>query len=259
MLNYRIHGDLTRSNGQIPLLVLHGLLGSLDNWNTFASRQKAERPVIALDLRNHGGSPHVEGMSYRLMMEDVLTVADHLQLASFDLMGHSMGGKVAMWLALHHPERVRKLVIVDIAPVNYPPRHQTILQAMLTMPLASFKNRREADQWLAPTIKEPFERGFLLKNLKWDSNGKFDWQCNLPEIARHYLNITAFPAVEQTYAGEALFIGGALSDYLLPERWQVAQQIFPQAQRSMIAEANHLPHVQTPDIFVGLVKEWLEH
>ncbi len=256
MLNYRIYGNTTPL--QRPLLVLHGLLGSMDNWHTFASKQTEGRSIIAIDLRNHGNSPHVAGMAYRLMMDDVLEVADHLQLARFDLMGHSMGGKVAMTLALHHPERLHKLIVVDIAPVNYPPRHQAILQAMLTMPLASFKNRREADQWLAPTIQQPFERAFLLKNLKWDSNGRFDWQCNLPEIGRHYLNITAFTESGLRYLGDTLFIGGRQSDYLQLERWLVAQQYFPNARLEMIAEAGHLPHVQTPEVFTQQVNAMLD-
>lgn len=255
MLNYRIYGDA--NNLQRPLVVLHGLLGSLDNWHTFATKQQSERSIIAMDMRNHGASPHVEGMNYRLMVQDVLEVIDHLQLSKFDLMGHSMGGKAAIWLALDHPERLNKLIIVDIAPVTYPPRHQAILQAMLSMPLASFKSRKEADAWLAPTIKQPFERAFLLKNLKWDDNGKFTWQCNLPEIAKYYLSITAFNETERRYQGETLFIGGGQSDYLQPERWQVAQTYFPAARLEMIAEAGHLPHVQTPDIFTEHVNKML--
>lgn len=255
MLNYRIYGQPDQLRP--TLIVLHGLLGSLDNWHTFASKQQTERCIIAIDMRNHGGSPHVEGMNYRLMVQDVLEVADHLQLQSFDLMGHSMGGKAAMWLALEHPERLKNLIIVDIAPVNYPPRHQAILQAMLTMPLASFKSRKEADTWLAPTIQQAFERAFLLKNLKWDSNGKFTWQCNLNEIARHYLSITAFHETPLRYHGASLFIGGGQSDYLQAERWQVAQLYFPEASLVMIEEAGHLPHVQTPDIFIEYVNKML--
>lgn len=255
MLNYRIYGQVDKH--QSPLIVLHGLLGSLDNWHTFASKQQTERCIIAIDMRNHGGSPHVEGMNYRLMVQDVLEVANHLQLQSFDLMGHSMGGKAAMWLALEHPERLKNLIIVDIAPVNYPHRHQAILQAMLTMPLASFKSRKEADTWLAPTIQQAFERAFLLKNLKWDSNGKFTWQCNLSEIARHYLSITAFHETPLRYHGSTLFIGGGQSDYLQAERWQVAQLYFPEATLVMIEEAGHLPHVQTPDIFTAHVNSML--
>ena len=251
MLNYRIYGEL--SIGQTPLVVMHGLLGEMDNWRTFARKQQNQRPIVAIDMRNHGESPHEAGMGYQLMMDDVLEVLDALELNRVDLMGHSMGGKVAMWLALHQPERVNKLIIVDIAPVNYPPRHQAILQAMLTMPLASFKNRREADNWLAPTIKQPFERAFLLKNLSWDEKRVFQWQCNLPEIARHYLKLTAFPQTALTYGKPALFIRGGKSDYVTEENWQVAQQTFPQSRLVEIEEAGHLPHVERADEFIEAV------
>ena len=247
MLNYRIHGALLGHNR--PLVVMHGLLGSLDNWNTFASSQQEQRPVIAIDMRNHGDSPHVSGMGYQLMVADVLEVLDHLQLEQIDVMGHSMGGKVAMWLALNHPQRINKLIVVDIAPVHYPPRHQVLLQAMLTMPIASFKTRREADNWLAPTIKHPFERAFLLKNLTWGDNKQFVWQCHLTEIGRHYLKLTAFPAHDSVYPKDSLFIGGGQSDYLDEASWEHTQRVFPQARRIIIPEAGHLPHVQTPAVF----------
>lgn len=255
MLNYKIQGDL--ESGDMPLIVQHGLLGSLDNWNTFAAKQKTERPVIAIDMRNHGDSPHVEGMSYTQMMDDVLAVLDHLQLPEVDLMGHSMGGKVAMWLALHHPQRVRNLIIVDIVPVTYPLQYDKLIRAMLEMPLADFKNRREADTWLAPTVKQPFERAFLLKNLGWDSNKKLIWQCNLGQIAAHYPDIASFPQTELTYPDNALFISGGQSAYVTAEGWQAALQRFPRAEHIVIQEAGHLPHVQTPDVFIKHVQDAL--
>ena len=257
MLNYRIYGDL--DSGITPLVVMHGLLGEMDNWRTFARKQQNEHPIIAIDMRNHGESPHVEGMSYPLMTDDVLKVLDALGLETVNLMGHSMGGKVAMWLALHQPARITKLIIVDIAPVDYPPRHQAILQAMLTMPLAGFKTRREADKWLAPTVKHPYERAFLLKNLAWDENRTFIWQCNLPEIGRNYLTLTAFPQTELTYNKSALFIRGGKSDYLTDENRLIAQQLFPQARLVNIAEAGHLPHVEQADEFINCVATELEH
>lgn len=255
MLNYKIQGDL--ASGIMPLVVMHGLLGSLDNWSTFAAKQKDERPVIAIDMRNHGDSPHVDGMSYPQMMTDVLEVLDQLQLETVDLMGHSMGGKVAMWLALHHPQRVHNLIIVDIAPVTYPLQYQQLIQAMLDMPLADFKNRREADSWLAPTVKQPFERAFLLKNLGWDGNKKLLWQCNLADIARDYPEIAGFPQTELTYSDNALFISGGQSNYVTTAGWQTTLQHFPQAEHIVIDDAGHLPHVQTPETFIQHVRDAL--
>ncbi len=256
MLNYRIHGEPNSTT--LPLVVQHGLFGSSDNWNTFAAKQKTKRPVIALDMRNHGDSPHVEGMSYSKMAEDVLEVLDHLDLPVVDLMGHSMGGKVAMLLALNQPQRINNLIIVDIAPVNYPPKFNALLKAMLSMPLADFKNRREADNWLAPLVSNAFERAFLLKNLTWDSNKKLTWQCNLQEIARHYLSITHFPAIDRIYSGNTLFISGGKSDYVTPDGWQVALKYFPAAQHIRIEEAGHLPHVQTAEVFISHVNDFLD-
>lgn len=255
MLNYRLHGDL---NGQPPLVVLHGLLGSLENWATFARGQSGKRTVLAIDLRNHGGSPHVDGMSYRDMVADVVEVLNSLDIESCDLMGHSMGGKVAMALVLQHAAMIRHLLVVDIAPKAYPPRHQALLQAMTSMPLTELKSRKQADDWLAPTVKHPFERGFLLKNLGRNTGGDFYWQCNLHEIARHYLKISSFPPVDGIFTAAALFIRGGQSDYVADENLALIHQHFPQAELATIESAGHLPHVQTPAEFTTLVEGFLD-
>lgn len=254
MLNYRVYGDL---NDTPPLVVLHGLLGALDNWYTFARTQEGNRTVLAVDLRNHGGSPHVEGMSYREMVEDVVEVLDALHITQCDLMGHSMGGKVAMNLALLHPSLVQRLIVVDIAPKAYPPRHQALIQAMVTMPLAELKSRKQADDWLAPTVKHPFERGFLLKNLGRNTDGAFHWLCNLGEIARHYLKISSFPQPVAQFTAPSLFIRGGQSDYVTDADVALIQQTFPAAQLATVADAGHLPHVQTPAAFTALVNTFL--
>lgn len=254
MLNYRLHGELGNT---APLLVLHGLLGSLDNWNTFARQQTAQRAVLALDLRNHGDSPHVDGMSYREMADDVLGVMDELHISACDLMGHSMGGKVAMALALQNPDRVQRLLVVDIAPHAYPPRHNELLQAMNAMPLAEIRSRKQADEWLAPVVKHPLERGFLLKNLGRNQDGKFYWQCNLPEITRQYLKISGFPAFDARYEKPACFIRGGQSDYVQDQDLPLIREYFPAAELRTIDAAGHLPHVQTPADFTRLTEAFL--
>lgn len=255
MLNYRVYGDL---NQQRPLLVLHGLLGSLDNWHTFAKSQEGKRPIVALDLRNHGNSPHVAGMAYQEMVGDVNEVLTHLGIRDYDLMGHSMGGKVAMVMALQHAAHLQRLIVVDIAPKVNPPRHQDLLQVMLTMPLATIKNRKQADEWLIPVVNHPFERGFLLKNLGRRSDGSFYWQCNLSEIVRHYLKICGFPQLEAQFTAPTLFIRGGQSDYVQDSDWPAIQQLFPNAQLNTLATAGHLPHVQTPGEFTTLVEQFLD-
>lgn len=254
MLNYRWYGENTDTP---PLVVLHGLLGSLENWHSFANTQAAQRRVLTVDLRNHGRSPHVSGMSYREMVADVLAVLAQEARTAVDLIGHSMGGKVAMLLALQQPESVHRLIVVDIAPKAYPPRHQALLQTLLAMPLATFSTRQQADAWLAATVTDPLERGFLLKNLTRIPQGQFAWQCNLREIARHYLNIANFPAIEQHYPYPALFISGKQSDYVQDADIPNILRYFPAAQHHAIIEAGHLPHVQTPAAFTRLVEAFL--
>jgi esterase len=253
MLNYRVFGDLQ----QKPLVVLHGLLGSLENWYTFARNQETQRGILAIDLRNHGHSPHVEGMSFREMANDVIEVLDSLYIRECDLMGHSMGGKVAMQLALHYPAQFLHLIVVDIAPKSYPPRHQALLQAMLSMPLAELSSRKQADEWLAPTVKQPFERGFLLKNLARHSDGHFYWQCNLSEIVKHYLKISSFPQQHTQSDLPTLFIKGGQSDYISEEDLSLISAYFANAQLEVIPTAGHLPHVQTPEPFTQLVTQFL--
>jgi esterase len=255
MLNYRLYGQLEPA--QPPLVVLHGLLGSLDNWHGFARGQEGKRTVLALDLRNHGASPHQEGMSYREMLADVLEVLDSLQIACCNLMGHSMGGKLAMSLALQQPQRIQRLLVVDIAPKAYPPRHQALLQAMATMTLDELRSRKQADEWLAQVVDHPFERGFLLKNLARMGDGTFHWQCNLPEIARHYLKISGFPTTDACYPGETLFIRGGQSNYVGTGDEALIRSLFPASRIMTIEAAGHLPHVQAPAVFAEMVETFL--
>lgn len=255
MLNYRIYGALTEHT--TPLVVLHGLLGAWDNWHTFATRYAHTQPIIAMDMRNHGNSPHVVGMTYQLMVEDILATLHHLGIKQCDLMGHSMGGKASMVLVTQNPELVQHLIVVDIAPYTYRPRLQNLLHAMNTLPLATLKNRKQADEHLSTVVTSAFERGFLLKNLSRQSDGTFKWLCNLPEITRNYLKITGFPALNPSYTAPVLEIAGQQSDYVTEETWPAMQALFPQARLEYIEEAGHLPHVQTPDLFEQLVRDFL--
>lgn len=255
MLNYRLFGEASSSP---PLVVLHGLLGSLENWQTFARGQATKRAVLALDLRNHGDSPHVPGMSYQQMSADVVEVLAALAMPHCDLMGHSMGGKVAMTLALQHPERVQRLLVVDIAPKTYPPRHQALLQAMSNLPLTTLTSRKQADEWLSSTVNHPLERGFLLKNLGRRPDGTFFWQCNLPEIAKQYLKISGFPTPESAFNQPTLFVRGGQSDYIQDADIDGIRQAFPQAILTTLDAAGHLPHVQTPAEFSAAVNAFLD-
>lgn len=256
LLHYKVYGEHNRHR-TVPLVLLHGLLGELDNWQTQAKRLAEQHYVISIDLRNHGHSPHIKGMSYREMAEDIRHLLHVLHIPRIDLLGHSMGGKVAMYLALYYPDLIQRLIVVDIAPKSYPLWHQTILQAMLTLPLAELTRRKEADFFLSSNIPNAYERGFLLKNLQRHETGHYQWKCNLPEIARHYLKIARFPQNEQRYEGKVVFIKGELSTYLQPEDRMLLAQYFPQYHWQVIKQAGHLPHVEQPHVFYQLVKHAL--
>ncbi len=271
LLNYKLYGENSHDDSHkqaIPIVFLHGMLGELQNWNSQAKRFADQGyKVLAVDLRNHGGSPHLKGMSYRQMAEDVLALLSHLEFSKINLSGHSMGGKVGMYLALLYPEIIQKLVVVDIAPVAYPLWHQQIFHALLSLPIDQLNSRREADKLLAKSIDDDFERAFLLKNLKRKEekyelhsgnqyNG-YQWKCDLAEISRNYLKIVGFPAQNTKFPGDVLFIKGENSEYITEEYTSRILQYFPQAKIETIANAGHLPHVQQPDIFYEQASHFL--
>ena len=255
MLNYKIYGDLSEATA--PIIMLHGLLGSLDNWNGQAKKLSKTEVVIAVDLRNHGGSAHVKGMSYHEMADDLIELLDALNIGSCRLMGHSMGGKVAMTLALNSPSRVDRLCIVDIAPKAYKLRHQKILHGMMSLPLTEMQTRKDADAWLADWISTPAERGFLLKNLKRNESG-FYWQCNLAEIVTNYLKISGFSnSNNRQFKKPTLFIRGGLSDYIQPEDIERIQDTFPEASVETLDDCGHLPHVENVNGFYQLLRDFM--
>ena len=243
-----------------PLIILHGLMGSMDNWRTQAKRLSQQHPIYTLDLRNHGHSPHIKGMSYREMYEDVLETANHLHLNHFHLLGHSMGGKVAMQLSLAHSDIIQSLIIVDIAPKPYPLWHQKTLQGVLSAPIDSMSTRKEVDTYLQDWIDNPSERTFMLKNLKRidGQHHGFTWRCNMQEISRGYLKIAGFSTALQSYKGKCLFIKGEQSHYIHPsDDRAVIISLFPKAEIVSLNKSGHLPHIQQADLFFTKVNNFL--
>ncbi len=254
LLNYQLYGE---HNEGIPIVFLHGMLGELKNWNNQARRFATQGyKVLAIDLRNHGDSPHIKGMSYRQMAEDVLALLTDIGVSKIHLLGHSMGGKVAMYLALNHPDRIQKLVVVDIAPVAYPLWHQQIFHALLTLPLSQVNSRIDADVLLAEHFDDAFERAFLLKNLKRVDDA-YEWKCDLLEISKNYLKIAGFPKQEMQFSGDVLFIKGEGSGYIDDEYKPEILTYFPTANIISIANAGHLPHVQQADSFYDQASQFL--
>ena len=239
------------------LIVLHGLFGSADNWAGMARRLATVRRVLRVDLRNHGRSPQINEMNYPAMAADVVQLMERLHLRSADLIGHSMGGKVAMELALGSPERVRRLVAVDIAPRAYPPRHQDILAALNALEPACFHSRSAIEKALAPAIPNVGVLRFLLKNLGRDGNGVLHWKLGLAEISQNYIFLNEPILGDRIFSGPALLVRGELSDYVTEADVESFRARFPAARVETIPGAGHWPHAETPEYFASLVSSFL--
>lgn len=246
ILHYRELG-----NGK-PLMILHGLFGFSDNWQTHAKKFSEYFRVILVDLRNHGHSPWSEAFSYELMASDIHDLQEHLHLEKFILLGHSMGGKVAMHYAQRWEDRLEKLIIVDIGVKEYPMHHQHILEGMHAVQPEKIMVRSEAEQILRRHIESKGVIQFLLKNLYWKEKGLLAWRMNLPVLEREMNEIlSALPAKE--VMTPTLFIRGAMSNYILDEDWSDIAQLFPDAYLDTIPEAGHWVHAEQPEVFIDAV------
>lgn len=243
----------TSGEGPVPLLLLHGLFGSGRNWKSVGARLHSGFTVYRVDLRNHGSSFHHPVMDYPAMTTDLIALLDERELNSVCVLGHSMGGKVAMWLALNFPHRVRSLVVVDIAPVAYGHDFAPIVHALRSLPLQRIRNRAHAEQFLEGRVDPQGLRRFLLQNLVTDGNG-YRWRINLDYIENALPTVLSFPAnFPMQYSGPVLFAGGRESSYLLPEYAGEIHTRFPHARLEWIDHAGHWPQVDQPDEFLALV------
>lgn len=254
-LYYREYGD--QQAPRPPLVLLHGLFGSCANWHGLARRIGAEHRVLVTDLRNHGRSPHAEPMSYAAMGEDVLELLDRLQCPRAMLVGHSMGAKVAMWLALTQGARVARLVAVDMAPVTYPNRLAPIPEALASLDLERLTSRNAAEAWLAPRLRNPRLRQYLLQNLVY-LDDRWQWRVNLPILGQELAELVAFPplAPETCFTGPSLFIYGEASDYVTGHQPAI-QRLFPQARLCPVAEAGHWVYAERPEQFLACLLPFL--
>lgn len=251
------HRDLGGA-GRPPLVLLHGMLGSSRNWQT-TGRELAENfHVFALDLRNHGSSPHADEQSYAAMADDVLAWLDAQGIARATLMGHSMGGKTAMLLACRHPERVERLIIVDIAPKDYFwPAHRAEFAAMNELNLGDLRSRAEAELRFEARVASWPMRKFLATNLdRTGEDGPWRWIVNLPVLTNALAAMEANPlGAEDRFAGPTLFIAGGKSRYIVDAEDRAAVLAhFPAARIETIAASGHNPHMETREEFVALVR-----
>lgn len=245
-----------------PLVVLHGLFGAQDNWRSQVLVWAQDRHVITMDLRNHGFSLHDPLMDYASMCDDVIQSLDTLKLDKVALLGHSMGGKVAMQLALNYPYRLTSLLIADIAPVVYEPSHQNVLSGLNSIDLSSLKSRKQALELLIEYEPDIRVCQFLLKSLFKNQAGRFALRYNLKAIEANYKSISAAPVASvkgaKAYSGPTLVLKGANSAYILPQHKASFDALFPNAQLKIMTDCGHWLHAEKPALFCRLVSRFLE-
>lgn len=248
MLNAVSHGGPT---SRPPLLIAHGLYGSARNWSAVAKRLSADRQVIAVDMRNHGESPWFETNGYPEMAEDLARALD----VPCDVIGHSMGGKAAMMLALNHPKKVRRLVVADISPVTYSHSQLPMIEAMRALDLSRIETRRDADAALAAHVADPSVRAFLLQSL--DVKARV-WRLNLDVLAAEMPKIIGFPEITGRFEGPTFFLSGAESDYVERDHRAVIKSFFPDARFARIPGAGHWLHAEKPREFEAAVRAFFD-
>jgi pimeloyl-ACP methyl ester carboxylesterase len=242
-----------------PVVVLHGLFGSGRNWMTVARRLAGTWRFVTPDLRNHGASPWSETMTYPAMAADVIALIERTERGrSCALVGHSMGGKVAMIVALTRPDLVDRLVVVDVAPVRYPPVFRAYAEAMLAARIDGVQRRGDVDAQLVEVVRNAGTRAFLLQNLVLAPTPR--WRANLRVLAAAMDDISGFPDVPAgvTYDRPTTFISGAQSDYVPPETLPTIGRLFPRSRRVTVPDAGHWVHSENLDGFVVRLREALE-
>uniref|UniRef100_UPI0040488F27 alpha/beta fold hydrolase n=1 Tax=Algoriphagus sp. TaxID=1872435 RepID=UPI0040488F27 len=248
--------NFKKSGSGPPLVILHGLFGSLDNWFSIAKELVEHYTLYLVDQRNHGDSPHSTEWNYGVMVEDLLELLDAEGLDSVYLMGHSMGGKTVMNFAVQYPERVSKLIVGDIAPRYYPIHHQVILEGLNALDLSQLQSRKEADDLLAPYIPELGIRQFLLKSLGRDANG-FAWKINLSVITQNIEEVGKALDEETVFEGPTLFLGGANSSYIQEKDLSDMKRHFPNCTWISIPNAGHWLHAEQPQAVVAAMRKFL--
>ena len=251
MLFSRIMGS-----GQ-PMIILHGLFGMSDNWQSLGKKLAETYEVHLVDQRNHGQSFHSDDFSYPHMSDDLREYVEEKQLEDIILIGHSMGGKTAMHFATQYPDRIAELIIVDIGPKYYPVHHREIIDGLLALSLDAISSRKQADEQLVQHIPIFSTRQFLLKNLWWKEKEQLAWRFNLPVINSKIETVGEALPAERLYNDPCLFIRGGKSNYIYNEDLPLIRHHFPQAELCTIEQAGHWVHAEAPQAFYECIREFL--
>ncbi|CAK9796052.1 Protein ABHD11 [Anthophora quadrimaculata] len=268
-LAYASYESMNENNvSKNPVIIMHGLFGSKTNWNSLSKtiHQQTHRKVITIDARNHGDSPHSTDMTYSHMAQDIVQLMNDLKFEKSVLIGHSMGGSAMMYVALHHPERIEKLVVVDMSPVSTSPSLMDMDKIFRVMRTVNFndsttltKARAMVKEQLATVVKSLSLRQFLAMNLVEADIGKYKWRVNVPVLEQNFsTQIAVFPNVgSKVYNGPTLFIGGSNSDYIKVGDHNKIKQLFPSAKIVYINGANHWVHVDKPIEFLKMTVDFI--
>ena len=250
-LNYKEYGG-----GDQCLIILHGLLGMLDNWHSMATRYGEKMKVFTIDQRDHGRSPHTDELSYPLMAEDLFLFIEQNAIEKINLMGHSMGGKTAMFFANQYPDLIEKLLVVDMFPFKGSGGHLEVFESLSAIDIRNLKSRKEADEILSFKISDIGLRQFLLKNIDRNPDGGYCWKMNLKTIFNSYDKISE-GVPQKSVDVPTLFIKGANSPYIKAEDLNRYRLIFPQAKLGVIENAGHWVHADKPEEFFKLSSEFI--
>ena len=248
-LHYRKYGE-----GQ-PLIILHWLFGSSDNWQTLGKKFAENFEVYLVDQRNHGHSPKSNEFNYQLLSDDLYKLITDLELENITLIGHSMGGKTVMHFAQEHPLFIKKLIVVDIGPKAYPMHHDIILAGLNSLDLSTIKSRGQADKQLSKFIEDIGVKQFLLKNLYWIEKGQLGWRINIPVLEKKMPDILA-AIPDKIVETHTLFIRGEKSNYIVEDDFQNIYDQFPNSEIETIYDAGHWVHAENPFSFYNMVLEF---
>lgn len=241
-----------------PLIILHGLFGNQGNWGLHAKIFAKTFSVYGFDHRNHGRSEWADGMSYEVLANDVRETMRLHDIENAHFIGHSMGGKTAMQLALMYPKLVKKLVVVDIAPVAYEPHHDEIFEGLDLLNLDLIDSRHDADEILSEFVSVKSVRDFLLANIMKDEEGNFYWRMNLDAIKKGYLDLIKGVEGDKPFTGDTLFLKGGKSDYILKKYEKPTLKLFPRSQIQQIDNTGHWLHSEQPELFQATVYKFLK-
>lgn len=251
-LNFKVKGS-----GK-PILILHGLFGMLDNWNSISNRLAENFSVYTVDQRDHGKSDKSTEFGYEFIAEDLKYFCDENDLKEIGIIGHSMGGKSAMTFADRFPDYVQKLMVIDISPKTYDGGHEFILEAILSIPIESVTSRQEVDELLSRHIKAIGIRQFLMKNLSRKKEGGFEWKANFQLLNKHYPDILGMPELRQGNTLDTLFISGERSDYIIPEDHKLILELYPNARIEVIENAGHWVHAEQPNAIIDKINAFFQ-